>query len=113
MPIADDVFNKMMDAAGTAFGSGWNSVKQYAPAEFKKMALQIAEIAENVALYKADPKQGYSEETGKLLLRMQRIACESVLVVVTQLTMIAVQKAFDAILKVLKDSIPGPIAAIL
>lgn len=114
MPIdTNDVLKKMMDSAESAFGTGWNSVKQYAPAEFKKMALQIAEIAENVALYKADPNKGYSEETGKLLLKMQRNACEGVLVAVTQLTMIAVQKALDAILKILKDTFPGPIAAIL
>jgi hypothetical protein len=110
---ANDVLNKMMSSAESAFGVGWNSVKQYAPSEFKKMALQIAEIAENVALYKVDPTKGYSEETGKLLLKMQRNACESVLVAVTQLTMIAVQKALDAILKILKDTFQGAIVSIL
>jgi hypothetical protein len=109
----NDVLNQMMSSAESAFGTGWKSVKQYAPAEFKKMAMQITEIAENVALYKIDPSKGYSEETGKLLLKMQRNACESVLVAVTQLTMIAVQKALDAILKILKDTFQGAIATIL
>lgn len=110
---ANEVLNKMMSSAESAFGAGWTSVKQYAPAEFKKMAIQIAEIAENVALYKIDPSKGYSEETGKLLLKMQRNACEGVLVAVTQLTMIAVQKALDAIFKILKDTFQGAIATVL
>lgn len=106
---ANDVLNKMLNAAESAFGDGWKSVKQYAPSEFKKMAMQITEIAENVALYKNDPKKGYSEETGQLLLKMQRNACEGVLVAVTQLTMLAVQKALDAIIKVLKDAFAGAV----
>jgi hypothetical protein len=110
---ANDVLKQMLGSAESAFGAGWNSVKQYAPAEFKKMAMQIAEIAENVALYKIDPSKGYSEETGKLLFKMQRNACESVLVAVTQLTMIAVQKALDAIFKILKDTFQGAITSIL
>jgi hypothetical protein len=44
---------------------------------------------------------------------MQRQACESVLVAVTQLTMISVQKALDAIVKVLKKSFKGAIASVL
>lgn len=103
----DDILHKLIDSAESAFGTGWNSVKNYAPAEFRKMALQISEISENVALYKINPNQGYSEETGKLLFKMQRNACESVLVAVTVLTAIAVQKALDAIMKALKDVFPG------
>ncbi len=101
---ADEIFDNMISSAKDAFKDGWDAVKKYAPAELKKMSVQLAEIAENVALYKADKTQGYSKATGKILLKMQRTACESVLVAVSQLTIIAVQKAINAILKALNDA---------
>lgn len=112
-PTVDQIFNEMMDAASDAFGSGWNAVKKYAPAEFKKMAVQLGEIAENVAKYKIDKTKGYSKETAKILLQMQRRACESVLVATTKLTLIAVQEAIDAIFKILKKAFKGIIASVL
>jgi hypothetical protein len=110
---ADKIFDKIMSAAEASFKDGWSAVQQYAPAEFRKMAVQLEEIATNVAKYKADPEEGYSPQTGKLLFKMQRQACESVLVAVTQLTMISVQKALDAIVKVLRSSFKGTIGSIL
>lgn len=110
---ADDIFNKMIGAAEGAFGEGWSAVKIYAPAEFKKMSVQLAEIAKNVAVYQIDNTQGYSPETGKLLFQMQRTACESVLVAVTHLTLLAVQNALNAIIKVLKDTFEGIISTIV
>jgi hypothetical protein len=110
---ADDIFNKMISAAEGAFGEGWSAVKIYAPAEFKKMSVQLAEIAKNVAVYQIDNTQGYSPETGKLLFQMQRTACESVLVAVTHLTLLAVQNALNAIIKVLKDTFEGIISTIV
>ncbi len=109
----EDIFKQIMNSAEGAFEEGWGAIKVYAPAEFKKMALQLAEIAENVALYEVDHSKGYSVETGKLLFSMQRTACEGVLVALTQLTLITVQKALDAIMKVLKDTFKGIIAAVV
>ena len=110
---AEQIFDKIMGAAEASFKDGWSAVRDYAPAEFRKMAIQIEEIASNVAKYKLDPNEGYSPETGKLLFKMQRQACERVLVAVTQLTMISVQKALDAVVKVLKNSFKGVIASVL
>jgi len=110
---AEQIFDKIMGAAEASFKDGWSAVRDYAPAEFRKMAIQIEEIASNVAKYKLDPNEGYSPETGKLLFKMQRQACESVLVAVTQLTMISVQKALDAVVKILKNSFKGVIASVL
>jgi hypothetical protein len=109
----DEVFGKMMDAAADAFEDGWDSVKDYAPAEFKKMATQLVDITENVARYENDNTKGYSPETGKVLLQMQRNATESVLVAVSTLTLIAVQKAINTILQVLKDTFQAAIGAVL
>ncbi len=110
---ADNIFGQIMTAAEPSFKEGWAAVKQYAQVEFRKMAVQLEEIAANVAKYKISEKEGYSEETAKILFKMQRTACESVLVAVTHLTMIAVQKALDAIMQVLKKAFKGVIAGIL
>ncbi len=110
---ADEIYNKIINAAEGAFKDGWQAVKIYAPAEFKKMSVQLAEIAENVTLYEVDNTQGYSPQTAKILFKMQRTACESVLVAVTHLTLIAVQKAINAILKVLKETFGGIIATVV
>ncbi len=110
---ADEIFAKISGAAEGAFKNGWSAVKDYAPAEFRKMAVQLESIAENVAKYEIDPNQGYSPETGKILFRMQRTACEGVLVAVTQLTLIAVQQALDAIVKALKDAFGAALGGIL
>lgn len=115
MPLitADEILAQITDAAEGAFKEGWAVVKNYAPAEFKKMAVQLEDIATNVALFEIDDSQGYSAATGQVLFRMQRLSCEAVLVAVTQLTLITVQKALDAILKVLKSAFQGALAAIL
>lgn len=110
---AQKIFDEMMDAAEDAFGEGWDAVKVYAPAEFRKMAVQLEEIAGNVARYKRDRSQGYSPQTAKVLLQMQRRAFESVLIATTRLTLIAVQKALDAIFKSLKKTLKGVLRSIL
>ena len=58
---AEKIFEEMMDAAEGAFGEGWDAVKIYAPAEFRKMAVQLEEIAENVAWDKLDWEPGLEQ----------------------------------------------------
>ena len=50
---ADQIAEEMMDAAQDAFKDGWEAVRQYAHGEFRKMAVQLEEIAANVAKFKA------------------------------------------------------------
>jgi len=113
MANAEEIFEEMMDAGQNAFGAGWTAVSKYAPAEFRKMAVQIQAIAENVAKYQIDDREGYSPETAKILMKMQRDACESVLVATTQLTLVAVQKAMDAMYDVLRKAFKGVVEAVL
>jgi len=110
---ADDVLKEMVSAAAAAFGTGWDAVQKYAPAEFRKMALQIEDIANNVAAYELDSRDGYAPETGRILLQMQRRSCEAVLVATTHLTLLAVQKALDAILDVLKKTFKGVLMSVV
>ena len=109
----ENVLNEMLNAASDAFGDGWESIKDYAPAEFKKISSQLVEIAENVAKYERDNSQGYSPETAKILLQMQRTATEGVLVAISSLTLIAVQNALNAIFDILKDTFEGVLSSIL
>ena len=109
----ENVLSKIVESASDAFEDGWDSVKDYAPAEFKKISSQIVEIADNVVKYNDDNRKGYSAETGKLLLKMQRIATEGVLVAISTLTLIAVKKAINAIFSVLKNTFKGVLSAII
>lgn len=109
-----NVLKVMKTEAVTAFGDGWDDIREYAPAEFDKMAVQIVSIAKNVALYKSSNKQkGYSAQTGKVLLKMQRTAMESVFVAVSALVLVTIQKAINAIFKVLKQAFESVLKSIL
>ena len=109
----EELLAQMLQAGSEAFGEGWSDVKDYAPAEFKKISAQIIEIGENVAQYQLDNSLGYSPETGRILMQMQRTATEGVLVAISTLTMIAVQKAITAIFDVLKNVFQGVVLSIL
>jgi hypothetical protein len=109
-----NVLKSMKTGAITAFGDGWDQVKEYAPAEFEKMAVQIVSIGKNVALYQTSNKQkGYSAQTGKLLLKMQRTAMESVLVAVSALLLLTIQRAINAIFRVLRQTFETALKSIL
>ena len=99
----NNIYKTILDEAGDAFGEGWDSIKNYAPVEFKKMSTQLKDIAKNVAKYAIDQNDGYSPETGKILLKMQVTATESVLVAISALTLIAVQNAINNIFEALKN----------
>lgn len=100
----DNVLDTILDEASNAFGEGWDSIKGYAPVEFKKVTTQLLDITENVAKYLLDSNDGYSPETGQILLKMQVTATESVLVAISALTLIAVQNAINNIFEVLKST---------
>ena len=101
----DNVYKKMLGEAESAFGDGWNSIKAYAPGEFKKLAGKMVDIAKNVAAYDPDDNaQGYPPEVGKNMLEMAVNAMNSVLLAVATLTLIAIEKAVNAILDVLKST---------
>jgi len=104
----------MKTEAITAFGDGWDEIREYAPAEFEKMAIQIVSISKNVALYKSSNKRkGYSAQTGKVLLKMQRTAMEGVFVAVSALVLVTIQRAINAIFKVLRQTFESALKSIL
>jgi len=93
----------MKSEAAAAFGDGWEQVKDFAPAEFEKMAVQLVNIARNVARFESSGgERGYSRATGKALLRMQRNAMESVLAAVSALVLLTIERAVNAVMKAVK-----------
>ena len=107
------LFQKMLSVGAASFGAEWSHVRVFAPAEFKKLAIQLVDIADNVERFEADPSEGFPPETAAVLLRMQRRAIEATLTAVTALTLISIQNAFNAILKIIKDTFGGVLATFL
>ncbi|MEG3617097.1 hypothetical protein V5T82_01390 [Magnetovibrio sp. PR-2] len=109
----EDVFFSMMDAGASSFGDNWPEVATYAETEFKKMAQQISDIANNVTANAKDPAQGYDAQAGKILMDMQRISTISVLVAMSAMTMIMVEQAVNAMLDAVKGAVGGVLTTIL
>ena len=110
---ADQILHTISGAAQGAFGEGWAAVRDYAPAEFRKMAVQLESISHNLEAHALDPSQGYPVATARVLFRMQLRSMESVLVAVTQLTLLAVEQAMNAIVDSLRQAFGGVLAGVL
>jgi hypothetical protein len=112
----DTLLKTMLGAVATAFGDEWKLAKGFVPVELKKMAVQFVDIAKNVAKFELDPDDGYPPATGQILLQMQRRSLEATLTAMTALTQIAVQRAIDKVLQVVKTTfgtLLGPLGALL
>lgn len=103
----ENVLNKMLQAGTAEFGENWGNVSTFATVEFKKIAETVVDIAKNVAQYELDPEKGYPAEVGKMLLEMQKKSTEAVLVGLTALTLLAVERAINAVLQVIKEVFGG------
>ena len=85
-----------MVSAGETLGEDlWDAIKTYAVPELQKIATQIVAIEENIL--------SYTPEGAKALLDMQLRATIGVIVAMTTLTLMAVQKAINEILAAVKD----------
>ena len=108
----EEVFTSMMNAGASSFGENWGDIATYAETEFKKMAQQISDIANNVAAYQKDPSQGYDEQAGKILMDMQRLSTINVLVSMSAMTMVrsqarATAAQWSTIMSMVADSVVG------
>lgn len=109
----EDVFKEMMSAGADVFADNWGDVSTYAESEFRKMAQQIVDIADNVALNKKDSNKGYNEEAAKILMNMQRLATANVLVAMSTMTLVTAEQAINAMLATVNKALGGAISAIL
>jgi hypothetical protein len=91
-----------MVGAGEGLGADvWNKIKTFAVPELHKIAIQIAAIAENIA--------DFTPEGAKALFDMQVKASIGVIAGMTEMTMLAVQTAINAILSAVRGFVNGAI----
>ncbi len=84
-----------MVSAGEHLGEDlWNSIETFAVPELQKIAVQIVAIEKN--------RDAFTPEGAKALLDMQLRASVGVIVAMTTLTLLAVQKAINEILEAVK-----------
>jgi hypothetical protein len=84
-----------MVSAGEHLGEDlWNSIETFAVPELQKIAVQIVAIETN--------RDAFTPEGAKALLDMQLRASVGVIVAMTTLTLLAVQKAINEILEAVK-----------
>ena len=102
MALAVQPLLQAMIGAGQGLGTEvWGKMKTFAIPELHKIAVQIVAIAENAA--------DYTPAGAKALFDMQMKASLAVIAGMTELTMLAVQQAMNAIL----DAVRGMVNAAL
>jgi hypothetical protein len=85
-----------MVGAGESFASDvWSKIKIFAKPELHKIAVQIVEISKH--LNEIHP------ETARELMDMQVRSALAVIVAMTELTLVAAQRAINAILGAIRD----------
>ncbi|MCK9372617.1 MAG: hypothetical protein M0P91_05425 [Sulfuricurvum sp.] len=93
------VFTSMVEAASGVFDKKWPGIKDYAEAEFKKLAITFAQI-ETLKL-----SGQISEAEASVLLEMQKNTTRAVMLALEGMSLLLVEEAINAALAVVKDSI--------
>lgn len=102
MPLnVSSLVGSMRGAALGAFGDLWTDVKSFLLPELKKLALTIVGIEKG--LFAQPPI--YTKESVKILYRMQVNSLKAIITAMTALTLLAVQKALNAILAAVKTTV--------
>lgn len=99
--VLEGLAGEMIAAGRTAAADIWDQIRTFAIPELKKIAVQIEALA--------DPDSPWSRAEKKLLFKMQRDAAVSVIVAMTSLTMLAVERAINAIIAAVKGLINGAV----
>lgn len=95
----DTLTTKLLTAGKALGGNVWQHMETYAGPELKKIAVQIAAIAQNAG--------DFTPEGAKALLQLQVQASVGVIVAMTQLVMVEVQAAINAILDAVREFVNG------
>jgi hypothetical protein len=94
-----EIANNMLKAALPELTAGGNSAKNYAEIEFKKIAMQVKFIGEMYAEGKL------AEGEAKALFQMQVNSTKILMLTLEGLSLIIVEKAINAALGVVRDTI--------
>ncbi len=97
----DNLANQMIQAGKGLAGDIWGKMSTFAIPELKKIAVQIGAIAENIT--------EFTPAGAKALFDMQINGAIAVIAAMTELTMLAIQNAINAILSAVRDFVNGAI----
>lgn len=100
---AKNLGGKMFEAAKGTFGSKFKLVKTFLKSESEKLAITLRMIIEGVAAGEI------TKDEAKILLNQQKVATSAVLTAAEGMTVVAVQAAINAALKVVKDFVNGKV----
>lgn len=96
---ASSLAKDMLAAAKGPLQDDWPQIRDYASAEFRKLALSIVMI-ERLYL-----QEKLTKTEAKLHLRIQKNASQTVLLTVQGLGLLTVERSINAALKVVRDSV--------
>lgn len=105
----NNILEQMLEAAASSFGRDWSKVGDLAKVEFKVILKRIEEIGKSVL----DPNSTISLRMAKHLIKAQIQLVVQVFVGLTVMTVVAVQKAINSALKVVKSTINAGIGIVL
>ena len=94
-----DILKAMLGAAKDELGQTWPEVQDFAKSEFKKLAQTLVDIGKLRAQGKITTKQA------KILIRMQRRTTQTVLLTIEGLGILAVERAINAAIAVVRDTV--------
>jgi hypothetical protein len=94
-----ELLKTMLEAARGELENAWPEIKEYAETEFKNLAETTVMIARLHAEGKVSKKQG------KLLLDIQKNTTRMVILTIEGLGILAVERAINAALKAIKDTV--------
>jgi len=94
-----ELVQTMLGAAKGELEAAWPKAKDFAEAEFKKLAERSIEIG------KQRVAGNLSSDEAEDLLLMQKRAAETVFLAIQGLTLVAIQNAINAALNAIKDAV--------
>ncbi len=89
---------QMVGAGAAAFGTHWDTAKDFAEAEFKTLAVRLETIGQQVA-------RGLDHDLAKILFESQKRTAVQIIAGTTALTVLAVEAAINAVLDVIRDTV--------
>ena len=98
---ANNLGDKIFDAAKASFGPKFNLIKQFLKDESEKLAITLRMIIQ------ASAQGDISQAEASILLNQQKVAAAAVLTSAEGMTAVAVQAALNAALNVVKDFVNG------
>jgi hypothetical protein len=105
MPNIDvsQVLTSMIAAAKGVLGGKWPKVRDFAEAEFEKLARTLAQI-ETLKVSKQ-----ITEAEASVLLEMQKNTARAVMLTLEGMSLLLVEQAINAALAVVKDAVNGAV----